>query len=165
MAESGFVIGWHKPVDLAARPDVRVSNIRARRTHVPGLGRLAKLPATVPEAAVGGTGGVVLPTPVVGRPFRPEAPRIRHVATGAVHSLAVATDGKVYGWGDGRDGQLGMAVIQEAVDLAEEVRAAVAAAAAASRLQLGMGHVAGLVCLFGWVEVDGGGGGFRSKPP
>jgi len=113
MQESGSVVGWHQPEDPAERLDVKVTNVRSRRTHVRGLARLAKLPHTVPEAAVGSTGGVVLPTTVVGRPFRAKAPRIVDVATGATHSLAVSEDGHVYGWGSGAFGQLGFAVIQD----------------------------------------------------
>jgi len=124
MQESGSVVGWHQPEDPAERLDVKVTNVRSRRTHVRGLARLAKLPYTIPEAAVDSTGGVVLPTTVVGRPFRAKAPRIVDVATGATHSLAVSEDGHVYGWGSGAFGQLGLAVIQAKLDELEVERLA-----------------------------------------
>ena len=100
VAESGRVIGWHKPRDPAAVPPVAVSNVRARRTHVPGVARLAKIPAGLAEAALGSTGGVCLPTPL-GKPLRPDGPRAMAVATGESHSLCALEDGRLFGWGNG----------------------------------------------------------------
>jgi len=118
--EAGHTIGWHQRRDPATLADVAVSNVRMRRTHVPGLARLAKLPSTLPEAAIGTTGGVVLPSPV-GKPLAANGPRAVAVATGETHSLVALEDGRVFGWGNGADGQLGMDVIEKEVQRLEEV--------------------------------------------
>ena len=117
-AAAGFPIGWHQPVDAAEMGPVSITNRRARRTHVRGLARLAKLPKQVEEATVGGNGGVVLPMAAVGRSIKPEKP-IVCVATGDFHSLAIRSDGRIFGWGCADQGQLGMAPIAEAVRRAE----------------------------------------------
>eukprot|EP00614_Pseudopedinella_elastica_P034706 CAMPEP_0172623358 /NCGR_PEP_ID=MMETSP1068-20121228/127923_1 /TAXON_ID=35684 /ORGANISM="Pseudopedinella elastica, Strain CCMP716" /LENGTH=168 /DNA_ID=CAMNT_0013431895 /DNA_START=15 /DNA_END=517 /DNA_ORIENTATION=+ len=115
IAEAGFPVGWHQPVEEETRVDPKISNVRARRTHKRGLLRLAKLPAGLPEEAVGATGGVVHPTAVGGNGIKTEGPRCVSLATGEKHTLVLLEDGKMYGWGDGSEGQLGRKVIEQAI--------------------------------------------------
>ncbi len=83
--EAGCVVGWHKARDPLDEAEVPLAGAtRLHRTHVPGLARLAKLPHSLPEEAVGSSGGVVLPSPVA-RPIRADGPRIVSV-TGACFS-------------------------------------------------------------------------------
>jgi hypothetical protein len=116
---SGFPVGWHRPAgDPDDLPPVALTNRRARRTHVRGLARLALLPRGVPEAAVGGNGGAVLPLAVKGRSAKPDKPFVS-VATGDFHTVAVRSDGRIFGWGCADAGQLGTAPVLAAVRRAE----------------------------------------------
>ena len=93
---SGFPIGWHRPVDELELAPVSLTNRRARRTHVRGLARLAKLPRNIEEPAVGAGGGVVLPMAIAGRGAKPDKPFVS-IATGDFHSLAIRADGRTFG--------------------------------------------------------------------
>lgn len=114
---SGFPVGWHKPVDeTELAPVVSLTNRRVRRTHVRGVARLAKLPRQIEEPAVGAGGGIVLPMAIAGQ--EPKTPFVS-IATGDFHSLAIRSDGRTFGWGQGADGQLGTAPILAAIRQAE----------------------------------------------
>ncbi|KAK8138238.1 RCC1/BLIP-II protein [Apiospora sp. TS-2023a] len=80
---------------------VRDEQGKARKVYSCGTGEQGQLGL---EAR-----GIVEPTLIPN--FPPEGTEVMHLAGGMAHIVAVLDNGEVYGWGNGRKGQLGQAVV------------------------------------------------------
>ncbi|KAK7970321.1 alpha-tubulin suppressor [Apiospora saccharicola] len=80
---------------------VRDEQGKARKVYSCGTGEQGQLGL---EAR-----GIVEPTLIPN--FPPEGTEVMHLASGMAHIVAVLDNGEVYGWGNGRKGQLGQAVV------------------------------------------------------
>jgi Regulator of chromosome condensation (RCC1) repeat len=105
---------WHQPTSDASRPPSFFA--------APGAQRYITWPVRAGDNRVGQLGvlprgAVFAPQPIKG------AVRWASVALSAKHSIAIASDGKVYCWGLNDQGQLGRGVINQECSDPEPVRA------------------------------------------